>query len=53
MEELGYEVEIGFAPRTPYGRQVVATGHGLLWQFDYDQPDQGEACLQVSARYKP
>lgn len=53
MEELGYKVEIGFAPRTPYGRQVVAVGHGLLWQFDYDIAAKNEACLQVSSRYKP
>lgn len=47
---LGYKVELGVASESPFGRQVVATGFGVLWQADYSLKGDGERLLVLSAR---
>jgi hypothetical protein len=50
FEILGYRATIGVASESPFGRQVVARGFGVLWQADYSLKDQGEKMLVLSAR---
>jgi hypothetical protein len=50
FESLGYRTSIGVASESPFGRQVVARGYGVLWQADYSLKEQGEKMLVMSAR---
>jgi hypothetical protein len=50
FRRLGYKVDIGVASVSPFGRQVVARGFGVLWQADFALEEQGEQLLDLSAR---
>ncbi len=52
LARLGYAIEIGVSSESPFGRQVVASGFGVLWQADYTKPTEGERLIGLSARRK-